>query len=45
MSDQNRGIMKFDNADSPLVITVSAFTVLGAIALLLVWAEQVAYHI
>jgi hypothetical protein len=43
MSDLNRGIMKFDGADSPAAIALSAVVVLGAIAVLLVWAVRSAY--
>jgi hypothetical protein len=43
MSDLNRGIMKFNGADKPVVIAVSSVIVLGAIAALIVWALQVAY--
>lgn len=43
MSDLNRGIMKFDGADSPAAIAVSAILILGGIALLVVWALQSAY--
>ncbi len=43
MSDLNRGIMKFDGADSPAAIALSAAVVLGAIAVLLVWAVRSAY--
>jgi hypothetical protein len=43
MSDLNRGIMKFDGADSPAAIALSAVVVLGTIAVLLVWAVRSAY--
>lgn len=43
MSDLNRGIMKFKNADKPLVVGISAALVLGAITALIVWALQNAY--
>jgi hypothetical protein len=43
MSDLNRGIMKFDGADKPAVVAVSAALVLGAILGLIVWALKVAY--
>lgn len=43
MSDLNRGIMKFDGADSPIAIVVSAVLVLGAISVLIWWALQSAY--
>ena len=43
MSDLNRGIMKFNGADSPKAIAVSAIVVLGSIALLIAWAMHSAY--
>jgi hypothetical protein len=43
MSDLNRGIMKFDGADKPVVVATSAIIVLGAIAALILWAMKVAY--
>ncbi|MGF1481700.1 MAG: hypothetical protein ACFB4I_19825 [Cyanophyceae cyanobacterium] len=43
MSDLNRGIMKFEGADKPIVITISAIIVLGSIAALIAWALRVAY--
>lgn len=43
MSDFNRGIMKFDNADSPLAIVLSAIIILGTISGLLWWGYQIAY--
>ncbi|MBR8830335.1 MAG: hypothetical protein N5P05_003431 [Chroococcopsis gigantea SAG 12.99] len=43
MSDLNRGIMKFDGADKPIVVAISAIVILGAIALLVFWAIKVAY--
>jgi hypothetical protein len=43
MSDLNRGIMKFENADKPVVVGVSAVITLGSILLLIVWALRVAY--
>lgn len=43
MSDLNRGIMKFDGADKPVVVAVSAFLVLGSILALIIWAMQSAY--
>lgn len=45
MSDLNRGIMKFDGADRPVVVAVSSVIVIGAIAALIVWALQVAYAV
>ncbi len=43
MTDLNRGIMKFDGADSPAAIAVSAVVILGSIALLILWALGSAY--
>lgn len=43
MSDLNRGIMKFDGADKPALVAVSAIVVLGCIVLLILWAMQNAY--
>ncbi|XGV98740.1 MAG: hypothetical protein ACAF41_07325 [Leptolyngbya sp. BL-A-14] len=43
MSDLNRGIMKFDGADAPKSIAISAVIVLGSIAALVLWALQSAY--
>lgn len=43
MSDLNRGIMKFDGADQPRIVAVSAFLVLGSIIALIIWALKVAY--
>lgn len=43
MSDLNRGIMKFDGADKPVVVAVSAVVILGAIVGLIIWALKVAY--
>lgn len=43
MSDLNRGIMKFKNADKPFIVAVSAFLTLGSIAALIIWALRVAY--
>lgn len=45
MSDLNRGIMKFDGADSPKAVALSATLVLGSIAVLVLWAMQSAYLI
>ncbi len=45
MSDLNRGIMKFKDADKPVVVFVSAFLVLGSIALLIGWALRSAYAV
>jgi hypothetical protein len=43
MSDLNRGIMKFDGADTPKVVTISTVLLLGSIAVLIIWALQSAY--
>jgi hypothetical protein len=43
MSDLNRGIMKFEGADKPFLVAISAIFVLGSIAALIVWALRVAY--
>ncbi|MEM8779127.1 MAG: hypothetical protein AAGF26_09695 [Cyanobacteria bacterium P01_G01_bin.49] len=45
MSDLNRGIMKFDGADKPALVAISAFLVLGAIIALIIWALNAAYVI
>ncbi|MGA7937106.1 MAG: hypothetical protein WCA35_26380 [Kovacikia sp.] len=45
MTDLNRGIMKFDGADSPVAVAVSAIVVLGSIAILILWALSSAYEI
>ncbi len=45
MSDLNRGIMKFDGADKPKIVVLSAIIVLGSIVGLLVWALNSAYAI
>lgn len=43
MTDLNRGIMKFRGADTYGAIVLSSIVVLGAIALLIVWALGAAY--
>ncbi len=43
MSDLNRGIMKFDGADKPVLVSITAILVLGSIIALIVWALKVAY--
>ncbi|MFZ9740074.1 MAG: hypothetical protein ACO3EZ_18980 [Prochlorotrichaceae cyanobacterium] len=43
MSDLNRGIMKFKEADTPKAIAISAVVVLGSIAALILWAMDSAY--
>jgi hypothetical protein len=45
MSDLNRGIMKFDGADSPKLVTISTVILLGSIAALIIWALQSAYAV
>lgn len=45
MSDLNRGIMKFEGADTPKVVVISTVLILGAIAALIFWALQVAYAV
>lgn len=43
MSDLNRGIMKFDGADKPIVVAVTAVLIFGGIAVLIAWALKSAY--
>lgn len=45
MTDYDRGIMKFQGADSWPIVGLSAALILGAIAALIVWAIQSAYAI
>ncbi|BAZ07673.1 hypothetical protein [Calothrix sp. NIES-3974] len=45
MSDLNRGIMKFDGADSPKLVMISSIILLGSIAALILWALQTAYAV
>jgi hypothetical protein len=45
MSDLNRGIMKFDEADSPAAIALSSILILGSIAVLILWAMRSAYWV
>jgi hypothetical protein len=45
MSDLNRGIMKFNGADKPAVVAVSAVFIFGSIVALIIWALQSAYVI
>lgn len=45
MSDLNRGIMKFKDADSPKSVTISTVLLLGSIAALIIWALQAAYAV
>ena len=43
MTDLNRGIMKFEGADKPWTVIVSAILVLGGIGVLIWWALVSAY--
>lgn len=43
MSDLNRGIMKFEGADKPIVVGISAVLILGSIIALIWWAIRIAY--
>ncbi len=43
MSDLNRGIMKFDGADKPILVAVSAILIFSGIIALIVWALNSAY--
>lgn len=43
MTPQNRGIMKFEGADSFPAVFVSGLIILGSIAALIIWALQTAY--
>ena len=43
MSDLNRGIMKFDGADKPIVVAISAFVIFSGILVLIIWALRSAY--
>jgi len=43
MTDLNRGIMKFEGADTPKAVTISAFLILGTIVGLILWALSTAY--
>lgn len=45
MSDLNRGIMKFDGADKPVVVAVSAILIFSSILVLIVWALRSAYMV
>lgn len=45
MTDQNRGTMKFDGADSPIAVALSGILILGFITFLIIWALQTAYTI
>ncbi len=43
MSDLNRGIMKFDGADKPIAVAISAIVIFGGILALIIWALRSAY--
>jgi hypothetical protein len=43
MTEQNRGIMKFKEADSMPAVAISGVLIIGSIALLIQWALQSAY--
>ena len=45
MSDLNRGIMKFDGADKPVLVAVSAVLIFGGIIGLITWALRSAYMV
>ena len=45
MSDLNRGIMKFDGADKPVLVAISAEVIFGGIAALIFWALNSAYMV
>jgi len=45
MPNLNRGIMKFDNADKPSAVLLSAVLVLGGIGVAIAWGLQTAYAI
>jgi len=45
VTDLNRGIMKFQGADKPIVVAISALVIFGSIIALIVWALQTAYTI
>ena len=45
MSDLNRGIMKFDGADKPILVAVSAILIFGGIIALISWALSSAYAV
>lgn len=42
-ADFNRGIMKFDNADNPLTVAISAVVIIGSIGMLIGWSLETAY--
>ncbi|MEL6441914.1 MAG: hypothetical protein AAFQ80_22020 [Cyanobacteria bacterium J06621_8] len=43
MSDLNRGIMKFDGADKPILVAISALLIFSGIIALISWALRSAY--
>ncbi|WP_448380979.1 hypothetical protein [Gloeomargarita sp.] len=43
MNDMNRGAMRFDEADHPLVVVTGAALILGAVAALVLLALKYAY--
>ena len=43
MTPQNRGIMKFQGADTVPAVFISGVLILGSITFLIVWALQTAY--
>jgi len=43
MTPQNRGIMKFEGADSLIAVILSGVLILGSITFLILWALQTAY--
>ena len=45
MSDLNRGIMKFDGADKPVLVAISAVVIFGGIIALIAWALSSAYMV
>lgn len=45
MTDLNRGIMKFKEADSLPLVALSGVVILGAIGFLILWALESAYSL
>lgn len=45
MSDLNRGIMKFEGADKPIIVAISAILIFGSITVLIIWALRSAYYV
>ncbi|WP_256995297.1 hypothetical protein [Gloeomargarita lithophora] len=43
MNDMNRGSMRFDEADNPLMVVAGAFLILGGVAALVILALKYAY--